>query len=99
MLMEEALSQIVYPICFHLCEVLKKTSYNGKNESVPTLAQWVNDPACFCGGAGSVPSPVQWVRDPALPQLWRRSQMYFRSDPWPWNFHMSWVQLKMEKKN
>lgn len=34
----------------------------------------VNDPFCFCGGAGLIPSPVQWLKDPALPQLWYRFQ-------------------------
>ena len=36
---------------------------------------------------------VQWIEDLALPQLWRRSQLWLKFDPWPRNFHMSRVQL------
>ena len=32
---------------------------------------------------GWIPSPAQWVKDPALLQLWLRSQLQLRSDPWP----------------
>ena len=34
---------------------------------------------------GSTLGPVQWVKDLALPQLWLRSQLQLRSDPWPGN--------------
>ena len=27
------------------------------------VAQWINDPACLCGGAGSIPGLAQWVKD------------------------------------
>ena len=30
---------------------------------------------------GSIPSQAQWVKDLALPQLWRRSQLWLKSDP------------------
>ena len=30
---------------------------------VPVVAQWVNDPACFCGSAGLTPGQAQWVKD------------------------------------
>ena len=33
---------------------------------------------------------AQQVKDSGLPQLWRGH----RFDPWPSNFHMSWVQPK-----
>ena len=39
------------------------------------------------------PGPVKWVKDPELPQLWHRSQLRLRFDPWPRNFHVLWVQL------
>jgi len=29
---------------------------------VPTVTQWVHDPACLCGGAGSIPHPDQGVK-------------------------------------
>ena len=32
-------------------------------KGVPTVAQWVNDLACLCGGAGSIPSPAKQVKD------------------------------------
>ena len=47
---------------------------------------------CLCGGEGSILSPVQQVKDLALPQLWCRSQIRLRFDPWPGNVHMLWVQ-------
>ena len=62
------------------------------------MVQRVNDPACLCGGSSSILDPEQWVKDPALPQLWHRSQLLLRFDPWPGNFHMMWVQPKKEKK-
>ena len=37
-----------------------------KNQGVPTVAQWVNDPHHLCGGSGSVPGPAQWVKDPVV---------------------------------
>ena len=42
----------------------------------------------FSFWAGGVPSVAQWVKDLALPQLWCRSQLKLRFDPWPRNFHM-----------
>ena len=41
---------------------------------------------------------AQWVKDPELPQLWHRSQLWLRFDPWPGNFHMPWVQPEKKKK-
>ena len=38
---------------------------------------------------------AQWVKDPvvtAVTQL--RLLLWRRFDPWPWNFHMPWVQKK-----
>ena len=35
-----------------------------------------------------VPTVVQWVKELVLPQLWCRSQLWLRFDPWPGNFHM-----------
>ena len=47
-----------------------ETSYfRIKGLGLPSVAQWVNGPACLRGGVGSIPSPVQWVKDPALLQL------------------------------
>ena len=34
---------------------------------------------------------AQWIKDSALPELWRRLQLWLRFDPWLWNFHMPWV--------
>ena len=42
---------------------------------------------------------VQWCKDLVLLQLWHRSQLQLRFDPWPGNFHMLWVQLKKKKTN
>ena len=66
------------------------------------MAQWVKE--CkrggldCCEGTGLIPGSVQWVKDPALPQLWRRSQLQLGFNPWPWNFHMPWVQ-SLKKNN
>ena len=61
---------------------------------VPTVAQWVNDPACLCQGAGLSPGLTKWVKDSALLQLWCRLQLRLGFDPWPGNLHMLQVQLK-----
>ena len=34
---------------------------------------------------------AQWVKDLALPQLWRRLQLWRKFDPRPGKFHMPWV--------
>ena len=62
------------------------------------VAQWVNDPACFCGVAGSGASPAQWVKDLALLQLWCKLQMQLGFDPWPQELHMPRVQPGKKKK-
>ena len=50
--------------------------------------------ACLKILHGGVPTVVQWLKDLALPQLWYRSPLQLRFDPWPENFHMAWVQEK-----
>ena len=54
----------------------------------PAVAEWINDLACLCGGAGSIPNWLQQVKDLAFPKLWRRSKLWLTFDPWPGNFHM-----------
>ena len=54
---------------------------------------------CLCSGTGLTPSPGQWVKDPALLQLWHRSQLQLRFDPWPSNFHIALLQPKKKKIN
>ena len=65
-----------------------------KKRGVPTVAQWVNDLACLCGGASVIPAWCSGLKDPALPPLWLRLGF----DPWLGNFHMQWVQLKKKKE-
>lgn len=48
---------------------------------VPTVARWVNDPACLYGVAGSIPGLVQWLKNLALPHQWCRLQMRLRLAP------------------
>ena len=65
-----------------------------KKKGIPAVAQWVNDPACHCGGTSSIFLLAQWIKDPVLLQLWCRSQLWLRVSLWPENFHM----LKKKKK-
>ena len=55
--------------------------------------------SCEHWDTGLIPSLVQWVKDPALPELWLRSQLQLRSDPWPRNSIYRWMAKKIEKKN
>lgn len=48
---------------------------------VAVVAQWVNDLACVCGGAGLIPSPELWVKDLALQQPWCRLQLWLGLKP------------------
>ena len=40
---------------------------------------------------------VQQVKDPVLSLLWLGLLLWYRFDPWPWNFCM--LQARPEKKN
>ena len=40
---------------------------------------------------GGVPAVARWVKDLTLPQLWCRSQLWPRFDPWLGNFLMPQV--------
>ena len=50
------------------------------------------------GTPKGVSTVVHWVKDLALPQVWNRSQLQLRLDPYPQNFHMSQVQPKEKTK-
>ena len=44
------------------------------------------------------PQPAQQIKDPALTQLWHRSQLWLRFNPWPRNFHvLHWCGQKRKK--
>ena len=47
-----------------------------------------------------VQSPTQHhaLKDPALPQVWHKSQLPLRFNPWPINFCMRWVQPLKKKR-
>ena len=47
--------------------------------------------------AGSIPGPAQQVKDLVLPQLWFKSQLQLRYDPWPRN-SLHNREAKKEKK-
>ena len=61
------------------------------------MVQWVNDPACLCAGGGLIPG-VLWVKDLVFLQLWHRSKLWLRFDPWPGNFQMPQGQPKEKKR-
>ena len=44
---------------------------------------------------GFHPDPAQWVKDLALPQLWRRSKLQLRFNPWPKNSKGVAIKKKM----
>ena len=62
------------------------------------MAQWVNDPAYLCGGAGMILGLARWVKDLVLLWLWHRSQLWLRFNPCLRNFHMLQGWLKKKKK-
>ena len=45
-----------------------------------------------------MPAVAQQVKDMAWPQLWLRSHLWLRFNPWPGNFHMLWVQPTKQNK-
>ena len=47
----------------------------------------------------AVPAVAQWVKYPAFPQLWRRSQLWLRFDPWPWELPYTVGTAKPKKQN
>jgi len=49
------------------------------------------------GGLGSS-LVIQWVKDSALPQLWRRLQLWHGFSPWPGNLHMPQMRPKKKEK-
>ena len=75
-----------------------KINFNKLKMGIPSVAQWVNDPACFRGHAISIPRLEQWVKDLALLQLWCSFQPWLRFDPQPGNFNKPWVQSKKKKQ-
>ena len=63
-------------------------------EGVPAVVQWVKDLELSLWWHGLIRRLAQWIKDLALPQLLLRLQLWLRSDPWPGNFHILWVQGK-----
>ena len=53
---------------------------------------------CLCGSEVSLSSLAQWVKDLALLQLWFKSQLWLRFNPWSGNFHMTQGSQKKEGK-
>ena len=52
----------------YLYLLLTKVYENKKSVfGVPTVAQWVKNPASIHEHAGSLPGLAQWVKDPVLP--------------------------------
>ena len=58
------------------------------------MVQWAKDPHYLCRGEGQIPGLAQWSKDLVWQQLWHKSQLQLRFDPWTRNFHMPWVQPK-----
>ena len=53
---------------------------------------------CLEGSEDLILGPVQWVKDSVLLQLWCRSQLQLRLNPWPRNFHTPRARPKKGKK-
>ena len=51
-----------------------------------------------CWDAGLILSPAQWVKDRVLLQLWHRSLLWLRSDPWPGSYVCHRAPEKGKKK-
>ena len=49
--------------------------------------------------AESILSLAQWVKDLALSQLWHRSQLWLRYDPWPRNSYAAPHFHQTKKRN
>ena len=47
---------------------------------------------------GSITGLAQWVKELALLQLWSRSQLWLRFDPWPGDFRLA-LKSKRKKRN
>ena len=45
-----------------------------------------------------VPTVLQWIKNHVFPQLWCRSWLQLKFDPWSRTFHMLYVQPKKERK-
>ena len=65
---------------------------------VPAVAQ--RDQWCLCSARTQVRSPAQHgrLKDPTWPQLWRRLQLWLRSDPCPGTPCAAGQQKKEKKK-
>ena len=57
---------------------------------VPTVVQWVNDPACLCDSTDFILGPAQWVKDLVFLQFGLRLE--------PGNFHMPWMWPTKKKE-
>ena len=58
---------LIWPLALefpYATPVAPKTNKQKGQRGVPTVVQWVADPACLCGGASSILVPRQWVEDP-----------------------------------
>ena len=69
----------------------------------PAVAQWVKNPTAvvWVSAEAWVPSPARQsvLRDSVLWQLWCKSQLQLRFNPWPRNFHILHIwPLKKKKK-
>ena len=61
------------------------------------MVQWVNYPACPCGGTRLIPSLVQLVKYLVWLKQWCRSQLWLGFSPWLRNFHILQVEITINK--
>ena len=82
--------------CLERC---RQPESHPQESGISTEGQCVHHLACLYGIAGSIPILAQWVKDlVALLQLWHRSQLWLRLDPWPGNYHILQVWQKNRKE-
>ena len=71
--------------------LFSRPSEHSSSWGFSSVTSWIKD--WSCGSSNVTP----WAKDPGLLQLWLRSLLWPRFDPWPGKFQMPQVQPKNKK--